>query len=335
MRDSPYRRGMDRRRFLCISAAGALAGPLAAGAQQPGKTARVGWVAGHPGALPTVSSLEAFRSGMRDRGWVDGKNLIIEARWGDRDHARELAAELVRSNVNVLVAQGPMVWGVRAEAGSTPVVFAFSGDPVEAKLVTSLARPGGTVTGLTLLAFELVGKRLEILKEAFPGLVRIAILANVAHPGEQTELRASQAAARKLGLTVQYVPVRTARDFDAAFDAIVRERAEAIVAFPDALMMNQAKSIAEFAARHGIPTISGWPEFTVAGNLLSYGPHLEESWRTVIAGYVDRILRGTPPGDLPVEQPTKFELVINLKTARALGLTIPPSLLLRADHVIE
>jgi putative ABC transport system substrate-binding protein len=242
---------------------------------------------------------------------------------------------LVRLKVDVIVTQGPAVLGARAMTGSIPVVFGFSGDPVEAKLVESLGRPGGNLTGLSLLALELVGKRLELLKEALPGLTRVAILANPSHPGEQAELKASQTAASRLGLTVQYLPVRAVSDFDAAFDAIARERAEAIVAFPDALMMRQAKAIAAFAAKRRIPAVSGWAQFVVDGNLMTYGPNLEESYRYIATHYVDRILRGAKPADLPVEQPTKFELVINLKTAKALGLTIPQSILLRVDEVIE
>jgi putative ABC transport system substrate-binding protein len=179
-----------------------------------------------------------------------------------------------------------------------------------------------------------VRKRLELLKEALPGLTRVAILANVLHPGEQTELRESQIAARRLGLTLQYVPVRTVGDFPAAFQTIASGHAEAIVAFPDVLIMAQAKAIAEFAAKHQIPAISGWAEFAADGNLMTYGPHLRESWRH-LASYVDKILRGAKPGDLPVEQSSKFELVVNMRTAKALGLTIPPSVLLRADRVIE
>jgi len=184
------------------------------------------------------------------------------------------------------------------------------------------------------MQFELIGKRLEVLKEAVPGVTRVALLANTGHPGVREELARSQAAARRLGFTVQYVPVAAVRDFDGAFEAMARERAEAIVVFPDGFMMSQAPAIADFAARRRIAAISGWAEFATAGNLLSYGPDLREAWRGV-AAYVDKILRGARPADLPVEQPTKFELVINLKTAKALGLTIPPSLLQRADQVIE
>jgi putative ABC transport system substrate-binding protein len=322
---------MDRRAFIASTAFAVLAAPVAA-AGQPGKTARIGWIALSPG--PTAAQLEAFRSGMRERGWTEGQNLAIDLRWGDRDGARDLAAELVRLKVEVIVTQGPMVFGARAETRSTPVVFGFSGDPVEAKLVTSIARPGGNLTGVSFLALELAGKRLELLREVLPRLSRVAILANQEHPGEAAELRESQAAAGLLGLKVHYVPVRRAGDFEGAFNRIEREGAEAIVAFPDVLIMSQAKAIAEFATKRSIPAVSGWAPFAAAGNLMTYGPNLDESYR-IIAAYVDRILKGANPADLPVEQPTKFELVINLRTAKALGLTIPPSVLARADKVIE
>jgi putative tryptophan/tyrosine transport system substrate-binding protein len=236
--------------------------------------------------------------------------------------------------VDVIVAQGPLVFGAQDGAGALPMVFVFSGDPVEAKLVTSLARLGGTLTGVTLLALELAEKRLALLKEVRPGLSRVAILANPVHPGEPAELQASQTAAQQLGLTLQYVPVRAVSDFPAAFEAIARERAEALLAFPDALIMLQRHVIAEFAAQHRMPAVSGWADFAVAGNLMTYGPNLPAMFRRV-AYYVDRILTGTKPADLPIEQPMTFELVINLKAAQALGLTIPPVLLFQADEVIR
>lgn len=323
------------RMLLVVTVAfGLLTPPDPVGAQRAGKVRRVGWVAYGSESPSTLAFLEAFRQGMRDKGWAEGRNLVIEPRWGGREQARDIVSELVRQNADVIVTLGPMVFGAQAGSGTTPVVFAFSGDPVEAKLVASLARPGGNLTGITFLAFELVSKRLDLLKEALPGITRIAILANVMHPGEQTELRESQIAARRLGLALQYVPVRAAGDFPAAFEAIANEHAQAIVAFPDVLIMSQAKAIAAFAAKRRIPAMSGWAEFAVDGNFMTYGPNLRESWRHM-AIYVDKILSGVRPADLPVEQSSKFELVVNMRTARALGLTIAPSLLARADHVIE
>jgi putative ABC transport system substrate-binding protein len=324
---------MDRRTFTGALGGGMLVLPGVLVAQQPVRIARIGWLAVGPGPQAVPANLQAFRDAMRESGWIEGQNLVVESRSGNRDQARTLAAELVEGKLQVIVAQGPMVFGAEAAAGTIPVVFAFSGDPVEAKLVASLARPGGNLTGVTLLSYELAGKRLELLKEAFPGLRRVALLANLAHPGEQAELRASQVAAQRLGLKVQYLPVRTVGDFSEAFDTIEREGGEAIVAFPDLLIMSQASSIAQFAARQRIPSVSGWPEFAEAGNLMTYGPGLGV-WRQV-ALQVDQLLKGAKPADLAVEQPTRFELVINLKTAKTLGFTIPRSLLQRADKVIQ
>lgn len=305
-------------------------------AQPPGVTrvARIGWIGGSAGPLPTPAYLEALRAGLRDRGWVEGANLVIDVRWGDRDSAAALTAELLRLRPHVLVAQGAMVLGARAVGAGVPIVFGFSGDPVEAKLVTSFARPGGSLTGIAMQSLELVGKRLEILKEVMPRLSRVAILANPAHPGEQLELRVSRAAADRLGLTVHYLPVSSASDFDVALAAILRDRVEAIVAFPDALIMSQARIIADFARRHRIPAVSGWSEFADEGNLLTYGPNLRTTWYQA-AGFVDRLLRGARPSDLPVEQPSRFELVINARAADALGITIPATISLRADRFIQ
>ncbi len=275
-----------------------------------------------------------MRAGLLERGWVEGRNLAIDVRWGDRDSAASLTTELLQLRPQVLVAQGAMVLGARNVATTVPIVFGFSGDPVEAGLVASFARPGGNLTGIAMQSLDLVGKRLEFLKELVPRLSRVAILANPAHPGEQLELRASRAAADKLGVMVQYLPVTSARDFELAFPALLRQRAEAIVAFPDALIMSQAKVIAEFSRRHRMPAVSGWSEFADEGNLLTYGPNLRATWKQA-AGVVDRILRGARPADLPVEQPSSFELVINLRTADALGVAIPPAVALRADRVVR
>jgi putative ABC transport system substrate-binding protein len=275
-----------------------------------------------------------MRAGLAERGWVEGRNLTIDERWGDRDSAEALARDLLRLEPRVLVAQGAMVLGARGVQSDVPIVFGFSGDPVEAGLVASFARPGGRLTGIAMQSLELVGKRLEIVKELMPKVSRVAILANPAHPGEQLELRASRAAADRLGLAVQYLPVSSARDFERALPALLRERAEAIVAFPDALVMSQAQAVAGFSRRHRIPAVSGWSEFAEEGNLLTYGPNLRATWQQA-AGVVDRVLRGARPADLPVEQPASFELVINLRTAQALGLTIPTSLAMRAERLVR
>ena len=297
-------------------------------------SARIGWLAGSAGPLPTPVYLEALRAGLQERGWAEGRNLAIDQRWGGRDSAALLTTELLRLRPQVLVAQGAMVLGARSVDSTVPIVFGFSGDPVEAGLVASFARPGGRLTGIAMQSLELVGKRLEILKELMPRLARVAILANPAHPGEQLELRASRAAADRLGLAVQYLPVSAAQDFKLAFPALLRERAEAVVAFPDALVMSQAGSIAQFSRRYRVPAVSGWSEFADEGNLLTYGPNLRSTWKQA-ADMVDRILRGARPADLPVEQPSSFELVINLRAAEALGIAIPPAVALRADRVIR
>ena len=315
-----------RRTFLAALAVGALL-PRVVSAQSP-KTARIGWVG------TGTDYLDALREGLRQRGWVEGQNLVIEVRTGSRDQAGNLAVEMARGKVDVLVAQGVMTRGTVASAGSVPVVFGISGDPVESKLVASLARPGGNATGMTFLGLDLAGKRVEILKEMVPSVVRLAILANPNHPGERGERSISEDVARRLGLTMQYLPVPAAGDFGAAFEAMTRERAEAIMAFPDGVVMSQARAVADYAIRRRIPSSSGWGEFAAAGNVMSYGPDLGESWRQ-IAGYVDKVLRGAKPADLPIELPSKFQLVINAKTARAIALEIPRTVLLRADRIIE
>ncbi len=328
---------MQRRRVVSagLFAATSLGGR--ASLAQPatsGTLARIGWIAGSAGALPTPAYLEALRAGLRERDWIEGRNLVIDERWGEPSSAAGLTTELLKLRPQVLVAQGAMVLGARTVDSAVPIVFGFSGDPVEAGLAASFARPGGRLTGIAMQSLELVGKRLEILKELMPRLTRVAILANPTHPGEQLELHASQAAADRLRLKVQYLPVRSARDFERAFPAVLRERAEAIVAFPDALVMSQAKLIAEFSRRHRVPAVSGWSEFADEGNLLTYGPNLRTTWKQA-AGMVDRILRGARPAELPVEQPSSFELVINQRAADALGLTIPSAVAMRAERVVR
>jgi putative ABC transport system substrate-binding protein len=298
------------------------------------RTARLAWIGGAAGALPTPAYLEALREGLRERGWIEGRNLVLEVRWGERDQAVALTQELLRGHPDVIVAQGAMVLGAVRVSGAVPVVFGFSGDPVEAGLVTSFARPGGMATGIAAQSLELVGKRLEYLKELVPKVQRIGILANPTHPGEQLELKASQEAARRLGLVVHYRQVTGAAEFGPALEALARERVDALVVFPDALVMSRAQEIADFARRQRIGAVSGWAEFAEAGNLMTYGPNLRVTWRQA-AAVVDRILRGAKPADLPVEQPLRYELVLNMKTARELGLRVPQSLLLAAERVLE
>jgi len=326
---------MDRRTFIAASV-GLVVAPTSARSQGR-KVARVGWVGGWYTLSAANGLFEAFRQGMRELGYVEGQNIIIDARWMEGtapEEAGRLSAVLVQSKVDVLVAQGHAVLGARSEARSVPIVFIFSGDPVGAKIVPNLARPGGNLTGITLQAVDLAGKRIELLKEAAPRVSRLAAFVNPLHPGEDDEFGASQVAAQRLGLTLRQFPVRTVADVNAALDAMARDHVDGVVAFSNALIMSQRNAIAEFAVKHRIPTVSSWEDFAVDGNLMTYGPNLEDSGRNV-AAYVDKILKGAKPADLPVEQPKKPQLVINLKTAKALGLNIPPSLLLRADRVVE
>ena len=323
-----------RRKFLLVLSAGALL-PRWAAAQRAG-VLRVGWISNDRG-IGNPPMFAAFREGLRDLGYVEGRNLIIDARWGEGSSERleRLALDLVKSKPDVIVTQGGPATHTLLRAGATmPVVFGHSGDPVEAGVVASLARPGRNFTGITFLSFELVGKRLELLKELLPGLKRIAILANPQHPGEQGELRASQAAAKSLGLSYQYLPVRNAEEVEGALAAMLKSRSEAVDVFPDAVLLRASARIAEFAARNRIASISGWAQFAESGNLMSYGPNLRVMYRN-LATYVDKIVKGAKPAELPVELPTSVELVVNLKTAKALGVKIPQSILVRADRVIE
>jgi putative ABC transport system substrate-binding protein len=310
---------------------GAVAVPLTAEAQRPPEVRRIGFLQGG------ISSAfyETLRHSLRDLGYLEGRNLLIEYRSGEnQDLLAELAAELIRLNVEVLVTPGTAVWAAKGATKSVPIVFSVSGDPVEAGFVKSLARPDGNMTGITWLAFELVGKRLELLKEVAPQVSRVAVLANPAHPGEQRELAETERSARAVSATVQYYPVKAPVDFHTSFDAIIKTKANALLAFPDSVTLAHRQQITDFAVRHRLPSVFGWREYVEAGGLISYGPNRVETAKR-LAVYVDRILKGAKPADLPVEQPTKFELVINLKTAKALGLTIPQSVLLRADQVIE
>ena len=326
---------MNRRTFVLTLATGLFAVPTYSEVRT---AVRIGWVGGWYSPSAAASLLDAFRQGMLELGYVEGQNLTIDSRWMEGnsiDEAARLTAQLVRSRVDILVAQGQAVPGAKAEAGSLPVVFGFSGDPVAAKLVTSLARPGGNLTGFTLLAPDLAGKRVELLKEAAPRVLRLAALTNPLHPGEEQELRETQIAASRLGLTLQPFPVRTVGEVNAALEEMKRDHIDGIIALSNLLIMHERSGIAEFASKYQIPTISGWEDFAVDGNLMSYGPNLKHAWRNVAATYVDKILKGTRPADLAVQQPTEFQLVINQRTAKALVLSIAPSLLVRANRVVD
>jgi putative tryptophan/tyrosine transport system substrate-binding protein len=322
-----------RRKLMFALSAGALFSPWAAA--QQAKILRIGWLSN--AAAENSPFLDAFRGGMRDLGYVEGRNLIIDARSGEGSSERtdRVAVELVKTNPDVMVtAGGPATFPVVRAGATMPVVFGFSGDPVEAGLVSSLSRPGRNFTGVTFLSFDLAGKRLELLKEVIPKLKQVAILANPQHAGEQSELRASQAAAKSLGLAVDYHQVRNEGEIDNALAAMLKSRSEAMDMFPDGLLLRYSGKIAAFAEKNRIPAISGWAVFAERGNLMAYGPNLRDSYRQ-LATYVDKIVKGAKPADLPVEQPTSFELVVNLKTAKAIGITIPQTLLARANAVIQ
>ena len=327
---------LARRAILATLGLALAAGPAALAAQQAERIARVGWVSSGPaaGGSPRTVHLESFRAGLRERGWIEGRNLVLDVQIGERAQAAAFAKGLVERRAEVILATGPMFVGVRSQAGSTPIVFAMTGDPVEAKWVETLAHPGGTATGVSALALELEAKRLEILKELRPGLGRIAILANELHPGYRSQVRAAQEAAQRLGLTLHSVSVRIPGDFEAAFTTIVQSGAEAILTFPDALTEGQAKAIAAFAAKRRLPSMGGFASFVEEGNLIAYGPN-EREFYSRAAHYVDRILRGAKPADLPVELPSRFELTVSERTAGTLGLAVPKSILLRADSLIR
>ncbi len=310
-----------------------LATPFAA-AQQAGKIPRIGWLGNmSPPPLPD-RFFDAFRQGLRDLGYVEGRNIIIESRWaeGKLERLPPLAAELVRLKVDVMMVSGDVGIQAAKQAGTIPVVGVVC-DPVE-NLRISLSGPGGSATGLTCISAELAAKRLELLKEAVPKLARVALLYNPADPNKVIEAQQSQDAARSLGLSVSRYEVREAGQFQAVFTTMRREGMQALVTLADPFMNFQRGQIAGLAAQHRLPAMYGFREYVDVGGLVSYGANLQDEYRHA-AVYVDKILKGAKPADLPVEQPMKFELIFNLKTAKALGLTIPPSLLARTDEVIQ
>jgi putative ABC transport system substrate-binding protein len=309
-------------------------GASIAEAQQRAKVRRIGYLASGSGLGPGG---EAFRQGLRELGYVEGQNIAIEYRFaqGKLDRLFDLAAELVRLKVDIIVTPSTLEAVAAQRATRTiPIVMAASGDAVATGLVASLARPGGNVTGLTALARELSGKRLELLKEAVPGLSRVAVLWNAANPDKARDLEEMQVAAGALGLQLQSLEVRGPNDFESAFRATNSKRVGALFTLTDSLTITQQSRIVDLATKRGLPTLFQTRDFVDAGGLISYGPNDADLYRRA-ATYVDKILKGAKPGELPVEQPMRFELVINLKTAKKIGLTIPPELLVRADKVIK
>ncbi len=329
---------MNRRALICALASGLLAAPLAALAQEAAKVARIGYLAVNLAATPHRP--EAFRQALRDLGYVEGRNGVIEYRdaEGKIERLSALAADLVALKVDVIVAAGtPAALAAKHATRTVPIVFAAVFDPVTSGLVTSLALPGGNVTGTSTLAPESVGKCLEYLKQAVPGVSRVAVLWQPGAFGERTEkdmLKAADVAARALGVRLQFVEARGPEDFDRAFSDMTRARAGALTVLPSNMFTNERRRLVDLAAKNRLPAVYPWREAVDAGGLMAYGADFAVLYRRA-ATYVDKILRGARPADLPIEQATKFELLINLKTAKALRLTIPPSLLQRADQVIE
>jgi putative ABC transport system substrate-binding protein len=325
---------------LATLALALLAAPHAGEAQQAGKVYRIGILGtAPPGSNPAAAHLSGvLLQGLQDLGYVEGRNLVIERRYppeGKTEELPALAADLVRIKVDVIVAGGSLTPHAAKQATTTiPIVMPNHGDPVGSGLVASLARPGGNITGLSLLSLELVGKQLELLKASVPKVVRVIILWNPTSQTHARLLNEADVAARALGLRVQRLPARGLNDYERVFSATTQARADAALVLGDPIFFFHHPRIAELATTAGLPTMFAQREYAEAGGLMSYGADLRENYRRA-AVYVDKILKGARPGDLPIEQPTKFELVINLKTAKALGLTIPPSVLARADEVIE
>ena len=327
---------LSRRSVLAGGFAFLLA-PLAAEAQPAGKVPRIGFL-GTRSPSDTAPYLDAFRQGLRERGWVEGQNIVIEYRWaeGRFDRLPDLAAELVRLKVDIIVAVAtPAAAAAKNATATIPIVGISLGDPVGLGLIASLARPGGNVTGVSYsVGLEIFGKQLELLKETVPKVRRVAILSNPANPAHALVIREVKDAARSLGVQLQLLEARGPSELDGAFAAMAKERGGALLVVTDTLFLLHRTRLTDLAARSRLPAAYGVREYVQAGGLMSYGPSLPDLFRHA-ATLVDKILKGAKPADLPVEQPTKFELVINRKTAKTLGLTIPPLLLLRADQVIE
>jgi putative tryptophan/tyrosine transport system substrate-binding protein len=323
-----------RREFITMLGGAAAAWPLVAEAQQP-RISRLGWLTSAP-ASDVNPFLDALRSGLAAQGYLEGRNLAITARFADGDIGRvpALADELARLPVDLIATQGTATRQLLKVSATVPVVYVFSADPVLAGIADSLARPGRNMTGITLMSAELNGKRLELLREIMPQINRVAILASPTHAGEELERSNSIEMAQRLGITIQYFPTPSLEKLRDAYAGISADPPQAIVVFPDPITFSNRHEIIEFASARRVPVVSGWADFADSGALCTYGPKLTESYRR-LAYYADRVLKGERPAELPVERPTVFELVINLKTAKALGIEVPPAMTARADRVIE
>jgi putative tryptophan/tyrosine transport system substrate-binding protein len=323
---------MDRRRFLLASLAGVLTAPVAAKAQPPERLRRVGFLRS---GRPPSAWVQAFQQGLRELGYIEGKHFVLDLRFTEASGGklRDLAAELIRLNVDVIVGSGtPATLAAKEASGTVPIVFVTVNDPVGTGLVKQLSRPGGNITGLTNQTPDLGMKRVQLLKEVIPQLTRLAVLGNPAHPAYASQVKEIEGGVRALGGQVEAIPVREPNEFEAAFKSA--RSAQALLQLDDVLLTTHRARLLELTAQHRLPAVYGFREFVDGGGLMSYGVNFPDMYRRG-ARYVDKILNGAQPADLPVEQPTKFELVINLKTAKTLGLTFPPSLLLQADQIIE
>ena len=328
---------MERRAFLGTIAGGFVAVPLAARAQPAGKVWRIGYLDQGSAARDQVF-LDAFRQGLRDLGWIERRNVTIEVRFaqGKTDQLPALAAELVQRRVDLIATwTTPAALAAKRATGTIPIVIGFVADPVGSGIVASLSHPGGNITGWTHLGVELRGKYLELLKEAVPEATRFGVLWNPTNQVHKSSLRVIEAAAQRLKVELRLAGVQDPDELESTFSALARERVQTLVVFPDGMFLAHIPLINALAARSRLPTLYGVRDYVMAGGLMSYGANLAEMHRQFGASLADKILRGASPADLPVAQPTKLELLINLKTARILGLTIPQSLLVRADQLIE
>lgn len=326
----------NRRKLIIALGAGALAAPLATFAQPQNKIWRIGFLGTvFASGFGFADRVEALRAGLREAGYVEGKNLVIEFRWAEDKNERlpELAAELVRLKVDVIVTHGSGTPAAKSATTTIPIVMALSGDPVATGLVASLARPGGNVTGMTGINPEVVAKRLELLVDAFPRTRQVAVLLNPDTASNIHSIRAMELAAKSLKLELHQFGVRRAVDIDSAFAAMAKRRVDGVATIDDGMLTANSGVIANHAAKMLLPSI-GLSEFAEAGGLMAYGPNRREMFRRA-AYFVDRIFKGAKPDDLPIEQPTRFELIVNMKTAKAFGIKIPDVIMLRADRVIE
>lgn len=323
------------RRDVCLALAALPVAVATRARAQPAGTLRIAWVSTDRSTVPSPF-LGALKSGLRELGYVEGRNLVVDAWWGEGSAAPldEQVGAILRARPEIVVTQGAAFGAMRRAGVKLPIVFTMSANPVVAGFVDSYARPGGNVTGISLFDLEPLGKRLDLLRELRPGIKRVAVMGDPGHPGEQLEWKMAQTVMARAGLQSHYLPVRTDDELERALGEIAAAKDDAIAAFADAFTVSSATRIAAFSRQQRIPAVSGWAVFAERGNVMSYGPVIVDCYRR-LASYVDRIHRGAKPGDLPVELPTRLELVINQKAAREIGLVVPQLLLLRADEVIQ